>query len=137
MWETLVGVDAVHQWARPTRLADVRTIFGDSWKLVRRHVEGDHSGLVDLHTPSLRTAAAIALERERAISFAVGRQHARMAASLLQVGLFDRRIEREAAAQRELLEQALSRCHARIEELQRKQVASIITTRPAFALISW
>ncbi len=60
-----------------------------------------------------------------------------MAASLLQGGLFDRRTEREATAQRELLEMALTRCRTRTEELQQRQAAAVITSRPAFSLISW
>ena len=60
-----------------------------------------------------------------------------MASHLLQGSLFDRRGEREATAQRELLEQALSRCHARIEELHRRRAATAFSTRPAFSLITW
>jgi hypothetical protein len=84
----------------------------------------------------LQTSAARALQREGAIARALERHHARLAASLLQGGLFDRRTEREAAAQRELLEMALTRCRTRTDELQQRQ-AAVITSRPAFSLISW
>ena len=136
-WESLVAVEATHRWARPHRLSELRALLDGSWKQARRHIEGDHVRLGNVHAQALRAPAAIALERERAIATALERQRARMAASLLQGGLFDRRIEREAVAQRELLDHALSRCHTRIEELQRRQTASVIANRPAFALISW
>jgi hypothetical protein len=60
-----------------------------------------------------------------------------MASRLLQGSLFDRQVEREATAQRELLRQALLRCRSRIEELHRRRAAAVITTRPAFSLITW
>ena len=137
VWESLIGMEATHRWARPRRLSDLRALLDDSWKQARRYVGTDHSHLGDLHASSYGRSAAVALERERAIALALERRRARMAACLLQGGLFDRRIERDAVAQRELLEQALSRCQARIEELQRRQTASAIANRPAFALISW
>lgn len=136
-WETLIGVRADHQWPRSESMADLRTHVDQSWTRVRNHVSIEHSRVTGHLLGWLRTSAARALEREDAIARALERHHARLAASLLQGGLFDRRTEREAAAQRELLEMALMHCRTRTEELRQRQAAAVITSRPAFSLISW
>jgi hypothetical protein len=46
------------------------------------------------------------------------RQHARMSASLLQAGLFDRRSDRAAAGQAAVLDVAISRCCSRLDYLR-------------------
>lgn len=136
-WETLIGVRADHQWPRPESTADVRKRVDQSWTQVRKHVSIEHSRVTGHLLARLRTSAARALEREGAIARALERHHARLAVSLLQGGLFDRRTEREAAAQRELLEMALTQCRTRTVELRQRQAAAVITSRPAFSLISW
>ena len=136
-WETLIGVRADHQWPRSESTTDLRNRVDESWTQVRNHVSVEHSRVTDDLVGWLRTSAARALEREDAIARAIERHHARMAASLLQGGLFDRRTEREATAQRELLEMALTRCRTRTDELQQRQAGAVITSRPAFSLISW
>ena len=136
-WETLIGVHADHQWPRFDSTNDFRQRVDESWELVRKHVSIEHN-LVTSHLIGwLRTSAVGALKRENAIARALERHHARLAATLLQGGLFDRRSEREAAAQRELLEMALTRCRIRTDELKQRQAAAVITSRPAFSLISW
>ena len=136
-WETLIGVCADHQWPRSELNADLRKHVDESWTRVRNHVSTEHSRVTDDLIRWLRTSAVRALEREDAIARALERHHARLAASLLQGGLFDRRTERDAAAQRELLEMALTHCRTRTEELRQRQAADVITSRPAFSLISW
>ena len=135
VWETLVGVEAVHRWTQPNRLADLRALVDDAGKLTGGCVAGSH--LCDFIAVSVRRSAARALQRERAIAGGLTHQRARMAAGLVQGGLFDRRIERDTVAQRDLLEHALAGCLTRIDELQRCQSASAVASRPAFALISW
>jgi superfamily II DNA or RNA helicase len=136
-WETLIGVRADHQWPRCESMADLRKRVDQSWTLVRNHVSIEHSRVTDHLISWLRTSAARALERENAIARALERHHARLAATLLQGGLFERRTEREAAAQRELLEMALTHCQTRTEELRQRQAADVTASRPAFSLISW
>jgi ERCC4-related helicase len=136
-WETLIGARADHQWPRSKSMTDLRNRVDESWTQVRNYVSVEHSRITEDLVAWLRTSAARALEREEAIARAIERHHARLAAGLLQGGLFDRRTEREATAQRELLEMALTRCRTRIEELQQRQAGAVITSRPAFSLISW
>jgi hypothetical protein len=76
----------------------------------------------------LRVVSTLGLDREQALMAAVRLRHARIAADLLQPGLFDRRAERLAASQSLVLEEALGRCHARLEALQR--LATLNSDRP-------
>ena len=85
---------------------------------------------------AIRAPAALALDREHAIARDIDRRHARMAATLIQGALFDRRTEREATSQRELIDEAMSRCHTRIAELHRLRPVTT-AVRPAFSLIAW
>jgi hypothetical protein len=56
--------------------------------------------------------------REQAIARAVEARHARLAAALLQPGLFDRRTERAATARASLVDEARSRAAARVTQLE-------------------
>ena len=67
----------------------------------------------------MRAVMRTGVEREHAIVAAVRLRHARVAADLLQPGLFDRRTERRAVSQSQVLEEALGRCHHRMEALER------------------
>jgi len=136
-WETLIGAHAAHHWPRIDSKDEFRQCVDESWEVIRNHVNIEHDRVTGHLIGWLRTSAVRALERENAIARALERHHARLAAALLQGGLFDRRIEREAAAQRELLEMALTRCRTRIDELRQRQAAAVMTSRPAFSLISW
>jgi hypothetical protein len=64
-----------------------------------------------------REQVGVSLRRERALIDDISERHGRLSADLLQLGLFDRRHERLAAAQAALLEHALSASHARVAEL--------------------
>jgi hypothetical protein len=67
----------------------------------------------------MRAAITLGIEREEAIAAAVRLRHARVAADLLQPGLFDRRAERRAASQSLVLEEAIGGCLRRLESLAR------------------
>jgi superfamily II DNA or RNA helicase len=73
-------------------------------------------------------------QRERAIAEALLGERARLSAGLMQPGLFDRRFERAASAQRLLLEEAETRCRARLDLLDRMRNARAVLGRLAFAL---
>jgi len=74
------------------------------------------------------------LRREEALSGALRAAHARLSAQLIQLGLFDRRNERAAAAQSVLLDEALTRCAARSNELLERQRLRVESTDLAFAV---
>ena len=68
---------------------------------------------------ALQDATGTAVDRERAICAAVRLRHARLAADLVQPGLFDRRAERRAASQASVLEETLDQCQTRLDALAR------------------
>ena len=78
---------------------------------------------------------SLAVARERAIAAALRQQRARIAASLLQPGLFDRRAERAGAAQNATLDEALEHCARRLDELARCRTVSI-DRRLAFGIVA-
>ena len=66
---------------------------------------------------SLRKYLDLASRRERAIARTIETARARLAATLVQRGLFDRRTERAFAAQTAVLDDALVRCRTRLDEI--------------------
>ena len=68
---------------------------------------------------TVKRLATICAGREHAICSAIRVRHARIAADLLQPGLFDHRTERRATAQSRVLEEALAQCQDRLDELAR------------------
>jgi superfamily II DNA or RNA helicase len=86
------GLDAVLKWAEETALADLATEMQDR--------------------------VALLIRREQAIAAALEKRHARLAANLLQPGLFDKRSDRAAQAHAALLDEARSRTAARLAALE-------------------
>jgi superfamily II DNA or RNA helicase len=83
---------------------------------------------------AIHQARSLAVEREQAIAEGLLQQRARLATSLLQPGLFDRRTERAAAAHNAIVDEALDRCAHRLAELARFDSASI-DRRLAFGFV--
>ena len=137
IWETLVGVHGTHPWSRPPTLTSFRRRIDAAWAELRTEATQRHGSTIATLNDSIRTPALRALARERAIARSVEARRGRIAAHLIQQGLFDHRTERDALAQRELVELALGRCEGRIAELLNRAAATDITVRPAFSLIAW
>ena len=131
VWETLVGVQGSHRPLPALTRTDRSRFFDASWNQLRQVLMRECLGTT-VETSSPRTLA-----REHAIASAVEQRHARIASVLVQGALFDRRGEREAGAQREMLEHARVRCHTRIADLQRARIAAAVAVRPAFSLVAW
>jgi len=131
VWETLVGVQGSHRPLPASARTDLSRFFDASWNQLQQAV------MRESLERTVETSSPQILVREHAIAIAVERRHARMASALIQGALFDRRGEREAGAQREMLEQALARCHTRIADLQRLCMATAVAVRPAFSLVAW
>ena len=74
------------------------------------------------------------LQREQWVSAALRDTYARLSAPLLQLGLFDRRNQRTAAAQTALLDEALASSAARRQELIDRQGLRIESNELAFAV---
>jgi hypothetical protein len=73
--------------------------------------------------------------REMDMMAVIRRQHARMSASLLQPGLFDRRSDRAAAARAAVLDAAISRGCSRLEDLRACHELSVEGCQVALAVI--
>ena len=82
----------------------------------------------------MRLPAAILTCREQSIARVLEDRHARLAAALVQSGLFDRRTERAASAQAAVLEEARSRIAARLMELEASLAPSLEECRLVFAV---
>jgi superfamily II DNA or RNA helicase len=82
-----------------------------------------------------RAAATAAMGRERAIVEELEDRRARLVAASVQRALFDRRMERDTAARREVLNEALEQCRDRLVRLTLRLSADTVAIEPAFAVI--
>jgi superfamily II DNA or RNA helicase len=137
IWETLAGAEAPSSREPLSSAAEVRRFVDQLWSRVRERIAEDHAALAAALTGSMRLNVEMGTRREAAIAGCIEDHHARLAAALLQPGLFDRRAERQAAAQRELLNLVLGRCRTRFEELRRRRDVMVAGVRPAFSLVTW
>ena len=132
VWHTLVGV---------TRSSPLDS--GSSTEFIDRtaalialnKLDAARNRLGTLLERSMRGYLDLALRRERAIAAALERQRARLAATLLQRSLFDRRVERMFAAQEAVLDEALDRCHARFAEIEASANLAAEPARLAFVVV--
>jgi len=126
VWRTLLGVSE-------------RGLHGDSldtWgPIVGSTLDGQRQALRASLETSLRRYLDQATRRERALAETLEKERARLSAALLQRGLFDRRAERASAAQHAVLDEALGRCHTRLDELATAGLIADQPDRLAFVLI--
>jgi hypothetical protein len=133
LWSTIIGIE------------DSAAVVPPSNDAIRRRIDSLASSIEDACSPvterllssfvaGFHQSQSLALERERAIAEALRQQRARLATSLLQPGLFDRRAERAAAAQNATVDQALERSSHRLAELGRSGPISI-DCRLAFGVV--
>ena len=133
-WTTLIGVredggrlDVSHEAIR-RRIDRFHTAVEPALDSTANH-------LLSSFVSSAQSAFVLAEERERAIADGLREQRARLATSLLQPRLFDRRAERAAAAQNATLDEALDRCVRRLGELARRSSVAI-DRRLVFGLVA-
>jgi hypothetical protein len=116
LWSTVIG------------LRDEASLVPASNAAIRRRVDSLTATVETAFSPvaarlrlsflaALQLPRARAIERERAIAEELRQRRARLASSLLQPGLFDRRTEHAATAQNATLDEALDRCARRLAEL--------------------
>jgi ERCC4-related helicase len=130
VWHTLLGAIVPTQTSGPfAGPADVVAT------LVERRLDHDRQRALALLDVSLRDPLELATRRERAIAGALQAERARLSAVLLQGSLFDRRAERARAAQRAILDEALLRCRARLDEVAASAQIAAGPGRLAFVLV--
>jgi len=114
-WTTLIGVELAVPGVRRGALRAMVRDLGDRLDSVAGGLRQPAIDGID----RLRQFVTLTTERERAICASIRMRHARIAAELLQPGLFDRRTERRAAAQSSVFEDALAQCQSRLDEATR------------------
>lgn len=123
-WTTLIGIREGQRPLDPSHDAIRRTVRSLSSAIAPVLSPTTQGLLVRFHA-AVYQSRSLAAARERAIADVVRQQRARLATSLVQPGLFDRRAERAAAAQNATLDEALDRCRQRLAELGRSQTVSV------------
>jgi superfamily II DNA or RNA helicase len=117
LWETVVAADtavfALHERSAAGTRAMLR--YGAA---LQQTVADAAARQTKMLQEALRPPLALWVLRELDVMDVMRRDHARMSATLLQAGLFDRRSDRAAAAQASMLEAALARCRGRLAELR-------------------
>ncbi len=106
VFQTIAGV-------RDERIA--RSIDAEIELIAARH----HDAVVASASAEVARWLDLAERREHAIVIGLRDSHARLSATLLQPGLFDRRAERAAAAQASRVEEAVQQSRARLKLLAR------------------
>jgi len=127
IWQRLIGVSAP--------MADVGVPIDRVAALLASSLDGDSQSALAALGPALRAFLDRAALRERAVLQAIDGERARLSASLLQRGLFDRRAERAFNAQTAVLDEALARCRARLDEIESTRHIVVERARLAFALL--
>jgi hypothetical protein len=117
VWETLLAAAADLATSPERSPRATRACLRDREELLNPVREGCARRL-DVLRHALRTPIDLWVRRELDLMSVMQEAHARMSAPLLQGALFDRRNDRAAAAQAALLEEALSRCRVRLQELR-------------------
>jgi superfamily II DNA or RNA helicase len=139
VWETIAGAALPCGAGPPRSGAALRAWFDE---IARRHSPALASLAACVHEATLqelRADLARSVEplarRERAIADALGAGQGRLAAPLVQAGLFDRQALRDAAAQRRVADEALARAAARLARLSRMQSVRAGDRQLAFAVV--
>jgi len=133
-WTTVIGIREPGHLTTVTHEA-IRTRIGVSQAAVENSLNSIANRLLSSFISTSQPSRSLAVAREQAIAEGLRQQRARIAASLLQPGLFDRRAERAGAAQNATLDEALEHCARRLDELARCRTVSI-DRRLAFGLVA-
>jgi hypothetical protein len=135
VWEALIGIACGTGDRLSRRSSDFRTHADASRAALAPVVEDAHHRLRARLISALNPGVALASLREEAIIAAAHNRHGRMAAALVQRGLFDRRVERAAEAQDAALQDMLGRCRARLAQLARRRLPRTAARELAFGLV--
>jgi superfamily II DNA or RNA helicase len=134
IWEPAIALKAELTEGPPTH-ADMREqLSTEQPQLVRALTDASQAMLGSLQQ-ALERSVAHARRREEHLVAHLRSQHARLAVSLVQRALFDNRVERFAASQAAILEEADSRSRHRIQELDGLGSIEVTGYRLAFAAV--
>ena len=131
--ETLLGVWYLTTRRRFSTAGEAVSHLDLARRIVLDTIRGQPPVVARLES-ALNSSAAPAIAREQAIIDTLQRRRARLAGMLIQRALYDRRLERETAAQRDVLEEVLAQCRDRLEHLTRQRGPGRVVVEPAFAV---
>ena len=117
LWESLVPLEA-HATRGPSTPGWARVSLDGRDARLTALIERAQGERLTQIADEMRASVVLLRRREQAIARAVEARHARLAAALLQPGLFDRRTERAATARASLMDEARSRAAARVTQLE-------------------
>jgi hypothetical protein len=126
VWGTLLGVN--YSGGSNASVEDLTARLASA-------LDGDRETTLAALDVSLKAFLNRAAFRENAIARAIESERARLSASLLQRGLFDRRAERALGAQTAVLDEALARCRIRLDEIESAGHIVAEPARLAFVLL--
>ncbi|HWV94364.1 MAG TPA: hypothetical protein VNZ24_08600, partial [Vicinamibacterales bacterium] len=128
VWQTLIGVSAAQSGDSPAFVDHMAALLAST-------LDGDSQTRLTAFEAALKAFHDRAAVREHALARSIESERARLSASLLQRGLFDRRAERALSAQTAVLDEALARCRARLGEIESSAPLVAKPLRLAFALL--
>jgi hypothetical protein len=117
LWETVVG-GATSWLAAPSRSASATRAALSHPRALERIAGEASAHQRKMLGVAVSQSLALWLQRELDLTEGIRLEHARMSATLLQPGLFDRRTDRAAASQAAMLDAVLSHCRGRLEGLR-------------------
>jgi superfamily II DNA or RNA helicase len=135
LWETVAGIWYTLPRPRFTTARELTRHFENAYGELFAAVPRDQTGAIARVNAAIKSSSSCALARERAIVDELDRRRARLAAALVQRALFDRRMERETAAQGEVLNEAIAQCRDRLARLTHRCGPATVAVDPAFAVI--
>jgi superfamily II DNA or RNA helicase len=135
VWDTLLGITGT-LGVESRRAAALRALASSSHDMLAAVISQEHQGVIASAMHSMREPLMLAGRRERAIVDSLTTHRARLAAALLQRGLFDRRDERAAAAQAAVVDEALGRCVLHIAQLGRLERVAAEPVELRFTLLA-
>ena len=135
IWETVGGLEATLLRVPARARARLADWFRGGWEVLSPYAAQQDPFEVAALLEALRPATTLAMSREEAIRRALADRRARMAAMLVQPGLFDRTSERAATAQAAIADEALSRCDARLAALAMAHTVAVSSRELLFAVV--
>jgi hypothetical protein len=135
LWEAMIGLSLDAAPGQSRRSSDIRRHADNARASLALAARQAEDALLANVVAALHAPVGLAAFREEAILAAALSRHGRLATSLVQRGLFDRRVERAAAAQDAALHEMVGRCRARLAKLARRRIPMAATAGPAFGLV--
>jgi hypothetical protein len=133
LWESLLALRAQAGRGPVTAERARECLHGRDGRVTALIEQAQGRRLVEV-AEEMRAGVELLTRREEAIARAVEATHARLAAALLQPGLFDRRAERAARARASLVDEVRSRAAARVKQLEACGRPAVEERRLVFAV---